>query len=68
MPCEYGIVGQIHSHNPITLTFHEWAAMLRDAVAVRRPAAMLGQLFGPPEHAHSHRTPSGTVTATETVS
>lgn len=55
VPCEYGLVRPVRTHNPITLTFHEWAAMLRDA---RRPQpwrSRLGQLFGPPERAHSQR-------------
>lgn len=30
-PPEYGIVNQIHSHNPITLNFHEWRDMFSDA-------------------------------------
>lgn len=32
-PCVYGITKPIHTHNPITLTFHEWRDMLRDARA-----------------------------------
>ena len=54
VPCEYGIVGQIHSHNPIKLTFHEWSAMFRDAAHARGLRAALAQLFGPPERARSH--------------
>ena len=53
-PCEYGIVGQIHSHNPIVLTFHEWIAMFRDTARSGSIGKALGQLFGPPEHARSH--------------
>ncbi|MBR9814922.1 sterol desaturase family protein [bacterium] len=49
-PCEFGVVRQIRTHNPITLTFHEWAYMLRRAAApglnVRE---RLSYLFGPPE-------------------
>ena len=54
VPCEYGIVGQVHGHNPIHLTFHEWIAMFRDAARAGslRKAAM--QLMGPPERAASH--------------
>ena len=54
VPCEYGIVGPIRSHNPIRLTFHEWIAMFADArrAGGLRQAAM--QLFGPPERALSH--------------
>lgn len=51
VPCEYGIIGQIHSHNPVTLTFHEWRAMFRDALRADGFAAALKQLFGPPERA-----------------
>ena len=58
VPCEYGIVGQVHSHNPIRLTFHEWIAMFRDAARAGRWRAAIGQLFGPPERALSHR-PAG---------
>lgn len=29
---KYGIVGQIHSFNPIVLTFHEWKSLFRDIV------------------------------------
>ncbi|TCZ83631.1 sterol desaturase family protein [Lysobacter sp. N42] len=53
VPCEYGIVKPIRTHNPIRLTFHEWADMLRDAVRPQPWRARLGQLFGPPERAHS---------------
>jgi sterol desaturase/sphingolipid hydroxylase (fatty acid hydroxylase superfamily) len=57
VPCEYGIVGQIHSHNPVTLTFHEWGAMLRDAARAQGWRAALHQLFGPPERARAHLEP-----------
>ena len=55
VPCTYGIIGQIHSHNPIRLTFHEWIAMFRDAARAGGWRAALGQLFGPPERALAHR-------------
>jgi sterol desaturase/sphingolipid hydroxylase (fatty acid hydroxylase superfamily) len=54
VPCEYGIIGQVHSHNPITLTFHEWRAMFRDARGARGWREALRQLFGPPERAIAH--------------
>lgn len=54
VPCEYGIVGQIHSHNPLRLTFHEWIAMFGDAWRARGLRGALGQLFGPPERALAH--------------
>jgi sterol desaturase/sphingolipid hydroxylase (fatty acid hydroxylase superfamily) len=55
VPCEYGIVGQIHTHNPLRLTFHEWIAMFRDAARARGWRGAIGQLFCPPERALSHR-------------
>lgn len=30
-PCEFGIVRQVSSHNPIYLTLHEWGDMFKDA-------------------------------------
>jgi sterol desaturase/sphingolipid hydroxylase (fatty acid hydroxylase superfamily) len=54
VPCEYGIIGQVHSYNPLKLTFHEWIDMLRDAARAGGMRAALAQLFGPPERALSH--------------
>jgi sterol desaturase/sphingolipid hydroxylase (fatty acid hydroxylase superfamily) len=53
-PCDYGIIGQIHSYNPLTLTFHEWIAMIGDARRARGWREALGQLVCPPERALSH--------------
>ena len=30
-PCRFGITKPVPTHNPLTLTFHEWRDMLRDA-------------------------------------
>jgi len=57
-PCEYGIIGQVQSHNPITLTFHEWRDLFRDAWRARGPTRKLAQMFGPPERALSHLDPA----------
>ena len=54
VPCEYGIIGQIHTHDPIRLTFHEWVSMFRDAARARGVRGVLAQLFGPPERAAAH--------------
>src|SRR5688572_28245827 len=35
VPCEYGIVERIDSHDPIRLTFHEWVSMFRVAARAR---------------------------------
>jgi len=57
-PPDYGIVRQIRTHNPLTLNFHEWRDMLRDAA---RPglslSQRLGQVLGPPERALSDTPP-----------
>jgi len=55
VPCDFGIIGQIHSYNPLTLTFHEWIAMFRDAARAGGFRAGVAQLVCPPERALSHR-------------
>jgi sterol desaturase/sphingolipid hydroxylase (fatty acid hydroxylase superfamily) len=55
VPCDFGIIGQIHSYNPLTLTFHEWIAMFRDARRAQGWRAAAGQLVCPPERALSHQ-------------
>ncbi|MBW8311682.1 MAG: sterol desaturase family protein [Rhizobium sp.] len=54
VPCEYGLVKPVRSHNPLVLTFHEWGDLLRDT-ARARGWQRLGQLFGPPERALSQQ-------------
>ncbi|WP_020408520.1 sterol desaturase family protein [Hahella ganghwensis] len=50
VPCEYGIVRQIHTHNPLRLSFHEWLDMFQDAFAKKISLqCRLKLLFGPPE-------------------
>jgi sterol desaturase/sphingolipid hydroxylase (fatty acid hydroxylase superfamily) len=48
-PPEYGVVRQIHSHNLITLTFHEFAAMLHDMAQPGSLTLRLKHLWAPPE-------------------
>nr|AAQ18193.1 probable sterol desaturase [uncultured bacterium] len=48
-PCDYGIVKQIHTTNPLVMMFHEWQAMGRD---VKRPGALwlrVKHLWAPPD-------------------
>ncbi|HEX4872472.1 MAG TPA: sterol desaturase family protein [Nevskiaceae bacterium] len=48
-PCDYGIVRQIHTRNPLVMMFHEWRDMFRDAA---RPGPLwlrLKHLWAPPE-------------------
>jgi sterol desaturase/sphingolipid hydroxylase (fatty acid hydroxylase superfamily) len=58
LPCDYGIVGQVHSYNPLTLTFHEWRAMFADASRAGGLRASLQQLWCPPERALSRVKPT----------
>ena len=48
-PVDYGIVDQIHSRNIITLNFHEFLAMWRDAFAAKNPWEGLKVLLLPPK-------------------
>ncbi|QDQ26649.1 sterol desaturase family protein [Chitinimonas arctica] len=50
----FGIVRQVRSHNPLTLTFHEWAAMFRDVWRDKDPR----HLWKPPEWAEKVPEPS----------
>lgn len=48
--CEYGITDSIETHNPITLTFHEWRAMIKDIFAPNQSVwQRLKHLWSPPE-------------------
>lgn len=58
VPCAYGLVKPVRSHNPLVLTFHEWIDMFRDAARPQPLRARLGQLFGPPERGHAQRAPA----------
>jgi sterol desaturase/sphingolipid hydroxylase (fatty acid hydroxylase superfamily) len=48
-PPDYGVVRQIHSHNPLKLTFHEWGAMLSDVARPGPLALRLKHLWASPE-------------------
>ncbi|WLD59568.1 sterol desaturase family protein [Salinispirillum sp. LH 10-3-1] len=51
-PCVYGITKPVRTHNPITLTFHEWRDMLRDATAPnKRWQDRIGHLVKRPDWA-----------------
>ena len=57
-PPDYGVVHQIHSHNPLTLTFHEWRAMLGDVARPGPLALRLKHLWAPPEWQRPESTPA----------
>ena len=46
---DYGITRQVHSYNPIVLTFHEWHDMLRDVLRPGPLAQRLKHVWGGPE-------------------
>ena len=48
LPCRYGLVTPLHSHNPVRIAFHEWAALGRDLARTRGWRERLAALFGPP--------------------
>lgn len=47
-PCRYGLTTPLLSTNPVTIAFHEWRNMLRDARRACGWKAKLRMLFGPP--------------------
>ncbi|HEX5312978.1 sterol desaturase family protein [Aquabacterium sp.] len=48
-PVEYGIVRQVHSHNVLWLTVHEWVDMIRDVLQPGPLATRLKHIWAPPE-------------------
>jgi len=58
-PVEYGILHNLDTHNPVTIAFHEWVAMVRDMVRARNISAAFRYLFKPPGWRHDG--PSETV-------
>lgn len=44
----YGIVKNLGTFNPLAISFHEWAAIVRDLKSARSLREVLGYLFGPP--------------------
>ena len=46
---DYGLVRQVHTHNPLWLTLHEWVAMFRDVMRPGPLAVRLKHIWAPPE-------------------
>ena len=44
----YGLTRNIHSFNPLRIAFHEWWAMVRDALGARGWREGLAYLLQPP--------------------
>ena len=47
-PCKFGIIGQIHTYNPFTITFHQWIHLLKSAFGAKGLKAKLKVLFSYP--------------------
>ena len=48
----YGLTTNIHSHNPVRIAFHEWAAIGQDIRRAGSWRAAAGYIFGPPGWSH----------------
>jgi sterol desaturase/sphingolipid hydroxylase (fatty acid hydroxylase superfamily) len=48
LPCRYGLVVPLISHNPIGIAFHEWLKIATDLQGARSWREAIGYLFGPP--------------------
>jgi sterol desaturase/sphingolipid hydroxylase (fatty acid hydroxylase superfamily) len=48
LPCRYGLVTPLVSHNPIRIAFHDWLKMTSDLRGARSGREAIGYLFGPP--------------------
>ena len=48
-PCDYGIVRQIYTRNPLVMMFHEWRDLFRDVARPGRWSERLRHLWAPPE-------------------
>jgi sterol desaturase/sphingolipid hydroxylase (fatty acid hydroxylase superfamily) len=47
-PPRYGLVKQLHSHNPFVITFHEWWALAQDIRGARSVKEGVSYVFGRP--------------------
>ena len=54
---DYGLVRQVHSHNPIWLTIHEWVDMIRDMLRPGPLTQRLKHLWAPPEWERTRDNP-----------
>jgi sterol desaturase/sphingolipid hydroxylase (fatty acid hydroxylase superfamily) len=54
VPCRYGLVEPLHSHNPVRIAFFEWLALGRDLRRARSWSERARALFGPPRRQAPH--------------
>ena len=48
VPCRYGLVTPVTTHNLLWIEFHVWVGMFRDLIRARSPREVVGYLFAPP--------------------
>ena len=48
LPCRYGLLHPMTSHNPLRVEFAQWIALARDLLKARSLRAVLGHLLMPP--------------------
>ena len=54
-PCKFGIVGQIHSNNPLVITFHQWRHLLVSLIHAKDSRTRLKVLLGYPTSSNQDR-------------
>ena len=54
-PCKYGIIGQLDSNNPITITFHQWTYLATTTFKTKGFKAKFNVLFSYPTSALKHK-------------
>lgn len=58
-PCDYGIVKQIHTRNPVVMMFHEWRDMFADCLRAGPLRLRVQHLWRPPGWQRSDAASSG---------
>jgi sterol desaturase/sphingolipid hydroxylase (fatty acid hydroxylase superfamily) len=48
LPCQYGLVHPLRTHNPLKIVFHQFGPFLRDLRSARSLREVWGYLFAPP--------------------
>ena len=48
LPCRYGLVHPVTTHNPLVIEFGQWISLARDLAQARSPRAVIGLLVMPP--------------------
>jgi sterol desaturase/sphingolipid hydroxylase (fatty acid hydroxylase superfamily) len=54
-PCKYGIIGQLKSNNPLTITFHQWGYLIKTTLNAKGFKAKMKVLLGYPTSAIKHK-------------